>query len=844
MLAAMLLVAPAHSEESRQVAAGPEYDVGGWFRVLFGDGYRDLWATPVPVPVLDLETENGGLTPVRQIGRKQTPGLALEGANGRSYTFRSLHKHPDRILPPELREGFPGYIVRDATSGTHPAAGLILPTFLDAAGVPVIQPRLVLLPDDATLGPFRETFANELGTFEEYPRAAGEALTGFRNATEILSTDEVWRRRMEGPETRTDSRAYLRVRIVDLWLDNYDRHGGQWRWMRLPGRERLQPLPEDPDMILLHHDGLVKTGLRQYVPRLLCFDSEFPGRLEGPLMNAWTMDRWVLAALDASAFDAIARDVQSRLTDPVIDAALRQMPPEWYAIDGERTREALRARRRKLVDYVMRVYRYYAESVDVHGSDGAETVTVVRSEDDSVLVTVTPDDEASKPHYRRRFEPGETKEVRVYLHGGDDRVEREGPAGGPILVRVIAAGGRNLVDDSESGGTEVWADGGAVDVQRGPGTTVHDGSWVQPEPIEDQPWSQPRSWGHWTVPEALVWWDPDLALLVGGGFTRTSWAFRSEPFKTKQTVRAAFATGNMRGRVEYVGAFRPTGSGLALSLRAYASRIERVNFFGFGNDTPEETERDRYRSQETAALVSPTLRLGRGGNFEAIVGANFRYSRSKEGRDTILGAVRPYGFGNFGSLGVRAGARLDTTERPRYSGVYLADQPLGPRDHARVKLRLDGLYIPAAWDVEEGYGGIDGEAVAFLGSHRAHLALRAGGRRVWGTYAWFDAAFLGGANARAFPSNRFAGDASLYGSAELRVWMGTLTNPVLPVRLGLFALGDVGRVWLDDEDSSTWHASYGGGLLFQPLGFPLTAHATLAFGEEGPRFYLGSGYSF
>jgi hypothetical protein len=115
---------------------------------------------------------------------------------------------------------------------------------------------------------------------------------------------------------------------------------------------------------------------------------------------------------------------------------------------------------------------------------------------------------------------------------------------------------------------------------------------------------------------------------------------------------------------------------------------------------------------------------------------------------------------------------------------------------------------------------------------------------VWGTYAWFDAAFLGGANARAFPSNRFAGDASLYGSAELRVWMGTLTNPVLPVRLGLFALGDVGRVWLDDEDSSTWHASYGGGLLFQPLGFPLTAHATLAFGEEGPRFYLGSGYSF
>ena len=68
--------------------------------------------------------------------------------------------------------------------------------------------------------------------------------------------------------------------------------------------------------------------------------------------------------------------------------------------------------------------------------------------------------------------PSETKEVRIHLHGGDDRVERTGPAGGPIMVRVIAGGGHDVVDDSASGGTDVWRDAGTVDVMRGSGTKV------------------------------------------------------------------------------------------------------------------------------------------------------------------------------------------------------------------------------------------------------------------------------------------------------------------------------------------------------------------------------------
>lgn len=830
-------------EETREVTAGPEYAAGGWFRFLFGDGYRELWTTPIQVPVLELDKEAGGLTPVREVGQMQTLGLAFEGGDGRAYTFRSLQKHPERILPPEWQKGFPAFIVRDATAGTHPAAALILHRLAEAAGVTIPRPRLVVVPDDPALGRFREAFAGQLGTLEEFPLPSREGRPGFMGATEILSTKELWDHVMRAPETGIDSRLYLRARILDLWLDNYDRHGGQWRWMRLPGEDALQALPEDPDMALLHHDGWVKANMRNHVPRLLRFTSGYSRRLDGPLMNTWDVDRWLLADLEAEAFEEIARDLQDRLTDSVIEEALREMPPEWYLIDGPDKLDALRARREGLVDYALRVYRYYADQVDVHGSDRSDRVRVRRSTDGSVEVTVALADSAS-PYYRRRFLPHETNEIRIYLHEGDDQVETTGPPSGSIRVRVIAGGGRKQIDDSRGGGTDVWRDAGEVVVRRGPGTRVREKSWTDPAATEDQPWVQSRSWGHWTVPYGLLWWSPDLELVIGAGFTRTSWGFRNQPNRLEHTVGVALSTADLRGKVEYLGTVRPAASELALKLRAYGSGIERVNFFGFGNDTPQETDRDRYRSEETAALLSPSLHFPVGRHTEAFVAADVRYSSSSGDDDTILGVADPYGAGQFGSMGLRAGVLLDTRERPRAPSPSLLADVLGPQSNTRVKLRLDGVLVPQAWDVEDRYYGIDGELAGYFGSSRAHLALRAGGRRLWGTYPWFDAAFVGGRNSRAYLSNRFAGDSSLYGSVELRVWLGSVTNPVLPFRVGAFALAESGRVWLEGEDSRTWHPSYGGGLLFQPLGFPITAHATVATGKEGTRFYFGSGYGF
>jgi len=61
--------------------------------------------------------------------------------------------------------------------------------------------------------------------------------------------------------------------------------------------------------------------------------------------NAWDIDRWLLVGLGRDEWDAAVRDVQSRLTDDVIDAAVRRLPPEHYAIAGPGLVAALKRRR-------------------------------------------------------------------------------------------------------------------------------------------------------------------------------------------------------------------------------------------------------------------------------------------------------------------------------------------------------------------------------------------------------------------------------------------------------------------------------------------------------------------
>jgi hypothetical protein len=102
---------------------------------------------------------------------------------------------------------------------------------------------------------------------------------------------------------------------------------------------------------------------------------------------------------------------------------------------------------------------------------------------------------------------------------------------------------------------------------------------------------------------------------------------------------------------------------------------------------------------------------------------------------------------------------------------------------------------------------------------------------------------------RGYDLNRFAGDASLVGDAELRIALGSY-NSVPPTRFGLLGLTDVGRVFYPPESSRKWHVGAGGGLwatiLLAVPGYRIvtTVNTLVVASEEGTKFSLSSGFGF
>lgn len=267
IVAVLLALAGSSADaETVQVEASTRYERNRFHEFTLGGGYRALWKAPIEIPVLDFATEGGGLTPTRRFGGNQTPVLAFQGRDGRSYTFRSTDKDPSVVLHPDLQQTFVKDVVQDQMAAQHPAAPIIADRITAAAGVLTQQERLVVMPDDPALGEFREQFAGMIGTFYEFPMPVSKMNPGFHGATEILDHKAMYERLAKSPNDRVDALAFLRARLVDIMLGDFDRHRKQWRWARLPGNELWQPLPEDRDMAFVRYEGVAVRVAHVYIP--------------------------------------------------------------------------------------------------------------------------------------------------------------------------------------------------------------------------------------------------------------------------------------------------------------------------------------------------------------------------------------------------------------------------------------------------------------------------------------------------------------------------------------------------------------------------------------------------
>jgi hypothetical protein len=421
----------------------------------------------------------------------------------------------------------------------------------------------------------------------------------------------------------------------------------------------------------------------------------------------------------------------------------------------------------------------------------------------------------------------DTREVRLYLRGGDDRVVTHG-APGRIRVRAIGGPDADTVDDSAGGGTELVDTEGRV--IPGPGTH-QDRRAYTPKPWK-YPWDYTRDWGGWTVPLPWLAVSPDLGLFAGGGLLRTRYGFRKEPYASEELVRAGWSTAANRGRFEYRGQFRRSNSRTRFDVAARASGIEILKFYGFGNETTANGPASFYKAEQVQYTLAPALTLGLGPRLAFTLGPEAQYAHTDLDPLRFITASHPYGSDPFGQAGVRARLTWDSRDRPRMP-------------ERGALLFVEARSFPKMWDVEETFTAVHGQASAEATvAGRLTFAGRVGGKHVFGKYPFHEAAFIGGADTvRGISAQRFAGDSAVWGNAELRLFLAKVFF-ILPGELGVFGLTDAGRVFLEGESSDKWHTSVGGGLLFSVLSRQQTVSFTFARSAERTTFYVRGGTAF
>jgi hypothetical protein len=830
VVTAQVAAADVPAADSVAVAAGPEYQAGGFYRFLFGNTYRDLWTTPVRVAVLNLHTFNGGLRPVKEGGGNQTKSLRLITPDGVEYVFRLVDKTGVKI-PPRFKGTIVEHIARDQISAGHPAGALVAAPILAAAGVLHVTPVLAVMPDDPLLGEFQADFAGRLGMIEQVPSTPKHA-AGFAGAVEIIDSDTLLARLDRDPRQRIDAHALLAARLMDMLFNDWDRHSGQWKWARMASGPTTMwlPIPRDRDKAFVSYGGLMPGLARLASPNVMSFESSYPS-VRGLTWNSIEFDRRLLGGLEKPVWDSVAAALVGRVTDRVIDDAMLALPPEYRRSAPELARK-LKRRRDGLPGAAERFYSLLAAVADVHATDAADRATVTRLDDR--LVEVRLESGGCPPYFLRRFDRRETREIRIYLHGGDDTALVTGNVRQSIPVRIIGGNGRNrLLDSSQVGGSRDPArldDTGKVrGVRYGPDTLYNRRPWTRENGVPVPP-----------GPDRGRRFSPVIGLGVGDlggmfrlGINQNRYGFGKRPYATRIGVEAEYAAGFGGFRIGAIADHRREDSPVHFTLGARMSQLEVTSFHGFGNATADGPTA-QFEVRQRQWLLQPSVALSLAPRSELSLGPVLQYSTTGSTQGRFIQASRPYGFGHFGQAGLQLTLHSD-----------LRDQPRDP--HRGAVLDLGGSLFPAVWDVKTPFGEITAGATAYLTLPiPAHptLALRAGARKLFGAYPFHEAAFIGGSNSvRTLDPQRYAGDASLAGTAELRLPLARFPL-ILPLVVGVFGFTDAGRVYVDGDSPGGWHTAAGGGFWVGLLDPSTAITVTLTNGPRHAAVLIRTGLTF
>ncbi|MEM9678799.1 MAG: metallophosphoesterase [Bacteroidota bacterium] len=854
------------STVNASVYSAQETEKSNFYKKLWGERYRTYFSTPINVPTVNLDTLYGGLKPVRKGGGHQSKSLRLEDAQGRQYVMRALRKNAvqylqavvftDQYVTQEFEDTKTEALLLDAFTASHPYAPFTIAELSKPVGVYYTEPRLFYVPKQNAIGRFNDEFGDEIYMIEERADDGHGDKEGFGFSDKLISTYDMLEEIREDEDHIVDESAYIRARLFDMVIGDWDRHQDQWRWavFKEDGKTIYRPVPRDRDQAFsLMDDGALMKAATFLIPPLRLLRS-YEEELKDPKwfnVEPYPLDVALLTKSTKADWDREVETIQNNLTDEVIDRAFLKFPEEVRDETVSTIKQKLIGRRGNLKEISDEYFTIVNKFATVRGTDKDDWFEVERLQDGltSVKVYRIIKGEKKDLFHERIYNPSENKEVWIFGLDDDDYFEVKGEGRGKITVRLVGGQNKDTYNVINPSGVHIYdykskesnfvTNKGHRHLKDDYYTNVYDFKKV-------------RYNSRVILPSVGFNPDDGLKLGVSGVFRKNG--YDGEKFTSQHALRGHvyFATGGFD--LHYKGEFAEIFNNVNLGINAvFTSPNFAINFFGFGNSTPnlnsdpedgmEERSLDFNRVKRSTYRIGPSLiRYGEYGsrvsvsvNYESIEIENtegrfineFLQTNIQPDRDEFIRTEFNYNFTNtdsdaFPTLGVNFDLHFGYVTNINNSNDYSF---LNPSLGVAYKLSSDGQWV---------------------------LASRVDGQINFGDeFEFYQAANIGANNGlRGYRNERFSGKRAFFQSTDLRYNLKRVKTSVVPIEYGLYGGFDYGRIWVDDDlvadpsfNDDTLNTSIGGGLFINMVD-TLSMNLGLFTSSDNLRATFAFGFTF
>ena len=817
--------------------------VSKWHRFFFGENYRKEWSAVTSLPVIHLSTFRGGVFIVKEGGGNQTRSLRLKDKNGMEWVLRSVEKYPDAILPQVLKKTFVDDIVTDAMSAQHPYSALVVPPIAHAAGVPHAHPVIGIVAPDSVLGSYSKTFAGTICLLEER-EPTGKSINYIDMQAALNSSND----------NNFDSTVFLKARILDVFIGDWDRHPDQWRFKPEFNGAGLKyiPVPRDRDQVFYTNQGVfpylesrpyVQPFFEGFNPKIrnagtLLFSSTL---MNARLINQFSYEDWM----------RITNEFVAKVTDSVLELAITQLPPSVYEIRHDDLLKILKSRRSDLPRAMSAYYYFLNKSAFIQTSDKNEFIEIKDTARNGMYISIrklSVEGKAGQIIFSKIYDPAITKEIRFFTGNGKDSILidnknsaiklRFSGKEGPKQFKLVKSNKKVAVHELENS-------------SHFSGDTSHFNKHISNDSSNTA--IVPGNLFNVFTPLINLAYNPDDGVLLGAEFTYTRGLdYTTSIFSTRRHTSFqqfgfvhSFETRAFEAKynAEWEKLFGKTDFLIHATVNAPNNT---QNYFGTGNTTTFNKSGDYkqyYRSRYSLYKLSPALRWGSRDKGSFSAGPSLEYytydSTDNAGRYIETnGAVQSYDSATLSKSKLHGGIILEYKKGKR-------DNILLPANGSFINLRL------------QGYSGLNSYSKSFaqlyadLGFYKSVdasenlvIADRVGGGATLGSAAFYQSMFIGGqGNLLGYRKNRFAGQYMAYNNLEARWRLASFRNYILPGQLGFIGLYDVGRVWQEKDHSQQWHNGVGCGIYFAPAQLALF-QMVFSYSPEGWYPLLSIGFRF